>query len=385
MGIQSRVVLFLCARRPCAVLSVSPVGHGRFPDMMLYSLRDLVLILPVVAIGAVVVAYTVTLASLKGRRRCFGGFRLPPGPPPLPLVGNILSIDPKKPWITYTDWRACYGDIFMIRVLKQDIIVINSEKIAKDLLERRSRIYSDRPYLATRVPYGWSFSFGFTPYGDQWRSQRRIFHQAFRAEATPAFHPVQLKKARQLILHILSAPHVFFDHIQRFAAAVIMSIVYDYEVAPDHDPLVELFERGNALAMEGLTPETASIVEAFPFVLRLPEWFPGGTFRRKATISHQCAMKMIEEPFEYARQQETMGSSASAVALDMLKGLKDINDASELQLLRDTCATAFVAGAETTATTLQCFMLAMLQHPEVQARAQAEIDAGRRWRSASEF
>ena len=49
-----------------------------------------------------------------------------------------------------------------------------------------------------------------------------------------------------------------------------MSIVYDYEVAPNHDHLVELFERGNALAMESLTPETASIVDAFPF----GKWFP---------------------------------------------------------------------------------------------------------------
>ena len=40
----------------------------------------------------------------------------------------------------------------MIRVLNQDIIVINSKKIAKDLLDRRSSIYSDRPYLATRQP-----------------------------------------------------------------------------------------------------------------------------------------------------------------------------------------------------------------------------------------
>ena len=44
-----------------------------------------------------------------------------------------------------------------------------------------------------------------------------------------------------------------------------MSIVYDYEVAPDHDHLVELFERGNALALASLTPEVSSIIDAFPF------------------------------------------------------------------------------------------------------------------------
>ena len=46
---------------------------------------------------------------------------------------------------------------------------------------------------------------------------------------------------------------------------MIMSIVYDYEIAAGHDHLLELFERGNALAVESLTPETSSIIEAFPF------------------------------------------------------------------------------------------------------------------------
>ncbi|KAG8213046.1 cytochrome P450 [Butyriboletus roseoflavus] len=155
-----------------------------------------------------------------------------------------------------------------------------------------------------------------------------------------------------------------------------MSIVYDYEVASNHDHLVELFERGNALAMESLTPETASIIDAFPFLLSLPEWFPGSFFRRKAVVSRDCATQMIAEPFDYATssEHEATGSGASTVALDLLKNTKDVDDPSQLQLLKDTCATAFVAGAETTASTLQCFMFAMLQHPEVQERAQAEID-----------
>jgi len=34
---------------------------------------------------------------------------LPPGPVPLPVLGNILSINTQEPWLTYTEWRAAYG------------------------------------------------------------------------------------------------------------------------------------------------------------------------------------------------------------------------------------------------------------------------------------
>ena len=41
------------------------------------------------------------------------------------------------------------GDLVYSRFLGKDIIILNSETIAKELLENRSGNYSDRPYLVT--------------------------------------------------------------------------------------------------------------------------------------------------------------------------------------------------------------------------------------------
>ena len=92
---------------------------------------------------------------------------LPPGPTPLPLLGNVLGMNKDAPHLTYTAWSKTYGtcfaplntilvismstcdrrtgDVVYFRVLGQDFIVLNSEQAALALLEKRSQKYSDRP------------------------------------------------------------------------------------------------------------------------------------------------------------------------------------------------------------------------------------------------
>ncbi|KAG1826457.1 hypothetical protein EV424DRAFT_644746 [Suillus variegatus] len=68
---------------------------------------------------------------------------LPPDLVPLPLLGDVLSVNSQEPWLTYTEWGAAYGDLVFVRILDQEIVVVNSEHIAEALLDKRSRIYSD--------------------------------------------------------------------------------------------------------------------------------------------------------------------------------------------------------------------------------------------------
>jgi hypothetical protein len=96
------------------------------------------------------------------RRR---GLPYPPGPRPLPLIGNLFDIPKEFSWLTYTQLSKKYGmiyfavrvhwhltegmagDIISFRAFGQVIVVLNSTKVNKDLLERRPDIYSDRPVI----------------------------------------------------------------------------------------------------------------------------------------------------------------------------------------------------------------------------------------------
>ncbi|KAF9244242.1 cytochrome P450 [Melanogaster broomeanus] len=196
------------------------------------------------------------------------------------------------------------------------MIIVNSEKVAKILLDRRSNLYSDRPHLAPTAP---------------------------------------------------------------FSAAIIMSLIYDYEISPGKDHFVELFERGARIAIEALLPESASIIATFPFVLSLPIWFPGAVFSRRAALSKKCANEMLSAPFEYVRKREADGAPSSAMVPNFLRSEKHTGDPSATELIKEVAAAGFigerwlcpfndrtftpstpVGGSET--------------NPEVQKRAQAEID-----------
>lgn len=71
----------------------------------------------------------------------------PPGPRPLPLLGNLLDMPKHRDYETYAKWGKTYGDVVHVRMLGQSIVILNSIEATNDLLELRSHKYSSRPYI----------------------------------------------------------------------------------------------------------------------------------------------------------------------------------------------------------------------------------------------
>ena len=59
------------------------------------------------------------------------------------------------------------GEIMYVSALGQGVLIINSQRVAVDLLEKRSNIYSDRPrYISAGDFLTKNLALAFMPYGD---------------------------------------------------------------------------------------------------------------------------------------------------------------------------------------------------------------------------
>ncbi|KAH9995384.1 hypothetical protein BJV74DRAFT_714956, partial [Russula compacta] len=61
------------------------------------------------------------------------------------IVGNLFDIPKEFSWLAYTQLSKKYGNILSFHTFGQVIVILNTVKAVKDLLEKRGDIYLDRP------------------------------------------------------------------------------------------------------------------------------------------------------------------------------------------------------------------------------------------------
>jgi len=223
----------------------------------------------------------------------------------------------------------------------------------------------------------WDMSLALMPYGLWWRKHRRLFHEHFRRNQVFNYQPILKREVRAFLRRLLVTPDNFFHHIRQAFAGLIMRVAYGIDVKESNDPYISIAEEAlNGLAEAGVIG--AFLVDMFPLLKYVPSWVPGAGFQKKAAHWKAVNIIMAEKPFHYVKEQLKNGTAVPSVASSLIQHLPDESDPErpmEEILAKDVLFTAYVGGADTTLSSVQMLFLAMALYPEVQKKAQAEIDA----------
>ncbi|KAG6860651.1 hypothetical protein C0995_009016 [Termitomyces sp. Mi166 len=320
-------------------------------------------------------AFLVAAAVFLARRK---RYPLPPGPPALPIIGHIHLIPPAGQDMFFYELGKQYGDIVHLKILNRYMIILNSARVAVDLLEKRANNYRDRIYLPIWELLGLGGILAFLKGDDKnYRIQRKMFEQYFSKAKSREYRDIQLHEAHVLARNLLVKPETNFNLVLlRFSTSLITDIVYGYQLQESNDPYLEIIDGCSRAAVES-GPMGGTPIDLFPILRNFPSWFPGTYYANYARRASYHFRRLIEFPYEHVKSQMAAGQARSSFMASQLEALKadGQDDDSHVEQLKLAASAAYSAGAETTSSTLSFFLLAMVLHPECQAKAQKEIEA----------
>ncbi|KAI0267865.1 cytochrome P450 [Gloeopeniophorella convolvens] len=325
----------------------------------------------------VLVLFSLVASALAIQGRSSGKFPVPPGPKPLPLLGNLFDLPKEAAWSTYLEWSRRWGDIVSINVLGQRIIILHSHAMARDLLEKRGSTYSDRPHIPFISMMGWEWFHPLARYGEQWRAGRKVLERGLRSSIASTYYPMQKAKARRLLARLLKSPEEFRSHVSLLQGEMIMSVTYGYDVRGHDDRFLSIVHEAADIGQNATLPGSL-LVNELPILRFIPAWIPFISYWPRAHLANALGQEMINEPFQFVKKSMADGSARPSMAHASLREVES-RSGSERELaektIKESLGSVYAAGSGTTVSSLATFFLAMTLHPEVQERAQKELDA----------
>uniref|UniRef100_G1U925 Cytochrome P450 n=1 Tax=Oryctolagus cuniculus TaxID=9986 RepID=G1U925_RABIT len=304
------------------------------------------------------------LLLLRGHPKAHS--RLSPGPPTLPILGNLLQMDRKGLLRSFLRLREKHGDVFTVYLGSRPVVVLCGTDAIREALVDQAEAFSGRGKIAVVDPIFQGYGVIFAN-GERWRALRR-FSLATMRDFGMGKRSVEERiqeEARCLVEELRKSKGALLDNTLLFHSVtsnIICSIVFgkrfDYK-----DPvllrLLEPFCQSSSL----ISSFSSQVFELFSGFLK---HFPGT--HRQIYRNLQEINTFITQSVEKHRATLDPSNPRDFIDIYLLHMEKDKSDPSSEfhhQNLILTVLSLFFAGTEIASTTLRYGFLLLLKYPHV--------------------
>ncbi|KAF8607702.1 cytochrome P450 [Ceratobasidium sp. AG-I] len=297
---------------------------------------------------------------------------MPPGPRPLPIIGNLLNLKPTHIYKQLHNLHTQYGPIVSLKIGSGTLISIAGDGTeVRQLLDKRGSVYSGRPVqLVTEIAAKGDYVL-FQQDTNRWRNARKVIVQHFAPSALKNEH-VALQEAEsvQLLYDFLHLPEKFMLHPMRYATSVISCIAYGVRCQTHDDPTVHRMQDIMARGAELFSPVGKPPVEDMPWLNYLPDFV--SPWRIKSKELGYWMEKLYTDMAEAGWQRGREGLNPNSLAYKLREDQEHNGFSKHEQAF--ICGVVLEAGSDIVAAVLLSSVMALINDPQIQKRAQSEID-----------
>ncbi|XP_030440190.1 geraniol 8-hydroxylase-like [Syzygium oleosum] len=299
---------------------------------------------------------------------------LPPGPRPLPIIGNLHQLG-DLPHKSLAKLARTYGPIIKLELGFVTTVVISSPALAKEILQTHDAVFSNRMVPNSVMAHDHDkFSVAWVPVSPLFRYLRKIYNsQIFSSKKLDLNQHLRSKKVQELITSVRKCACAgeavnISEAAFRTSLNAISNTVFSLDMMEPLHPARELKEVVWQIAAEAGKPNLA---DYFPVLKKIGLRGP----KHRLEVHFEKIFNIFDDLTQRRLQLRTeTGSDKCNDVLDNLLDLvEDKNETLDMSLVKHLCLDIFVAGGETTASTLEWAMTELLCNPEKLVRAQAEL------------
>ncbi|XP_050203649.1 valine N-monooxygenase 1-like [Mercurialis annua] len=335
----------------------------------------------------IIILITIVVCVIQTLKKSTTQKKLPPGPKPWPLVGNIPEIIRYRPtfrWI-HRLMEDMHTDICLIRLWNTNIVPINCPIIADEMLKEKDAIFASRPMaFSAQCMSGGYVTTILVPFNDQWKKMRRILTSEILSPARHKWlHDKRAEEADNLVFYIhnqyKSNKSVNLRVATRhYCGNVIRKIVFGRRYfgkgTADGGPGREEIDHVDALF------DVIKYVYAFCISDYLPSFLQGFDFdgQKKIILRANKIVRDYQNPVVDERIKEWKSGERKLVEdlLDVFITLQNSDGRPLLtsEEIKNQIAELMIATIDNPSNAVEWAIAEMLNQPEIFQKATRELD-----------